>query len=153
MGAVHKAMVYLGFSEDDEYPPYPVGEDEDETASVTRLHDPSRTRSVRGPSAVPPALRPAGDLSRIHTIKPRSYNDARVVGEAFREGIPVIMTLTEMSDADAKRLVDFSAGLSFGLHGTLERVASSVFLLSPAHVEIGVDSEPSAAERGFFNQS
>jgi cell division inhibitor SepF len=61
--------------------------------------------------------------------------------------------LTEMSDADAKRLVDFSAGLSFGLHGTLERVASSVFLLSPAHVEIGVDSEPNAAERGFFNQS
>ena len=46
------------------------------------------------------------------------------------------MNLTDMDDADAKRLVDFAAGLVFGLHGTIERVTSKVFLLSPAHVEV-----------------
>jgi len=58
-----------------------------------------------------------------------------------------------MSDADAKRLVDFSAGLSFGLHGSIERVTTSVFLLSPAHVEISVDTEQAPSDQAFFNQS
>ncbi len=62
------------------------------------------------------------------------------------------MNLTEMTDADAKRLVDFSAGLSFGLHGSIERVTTSVFLLSPAHVEIGIDEEPQQ-DQAFYNQA
>ena len=43
----------------------------------------------------------------------------------------MIMNLTDLDDADAKRLVDFAAGLVFGLHGSIERVTSKVFLLSP----------------------
>ena len=103
----------------------------------------------------PPAPRPS-QLHRITTIHPRTYNDAKAIGENFREGIPVIMNLTDMSDADAKRLVDFSAGLIFGLRGSIERVTNKVFLLSPAHVE--VTGEPpvkarSGVSNGFFNQS
>ena len=151
MGALHRAAVYLGFSTD-EYDEYI---DDDETlAPVTPLRDVNRPRAV--PRTQAPAAfggQPATDLRKIQTIKPRSYNDARVIGEAFREGIPIIMNLTEMSDADAKRLVDFSAGLSFGLQGSIERVTTSVFLVSPAHVEIGVENEPPVTERSFFNQS
>lgn len=145
MGALHKAMVYLGFSADelDGYDDY-VDED---LAPVTQLPG---TRVQRAPQR---RSLDAADLRRIQTVKPKSYNDARMIGEAFRQGIPVIMNLTEMSDADAKRLVDFSAGLSFGLEGSIERVTTSVFLLSPAHVEIGVEAEPVAAEHGLFNQS
>jgi cell division inhibitor SepF len=78
-----------------------------------------------------------------------------VIGEAFRSGTPVIMNLSEMSDADAKRLVDFSAGLIFGLHGAIERVTAKVFLLSPAHVEIASEEQvPTEAPRSaFYNQS
>lgn len=107
-----------------------------------------------------PALRevsPASDLRRITTIHPRSYNDARLIGEAFRGGTPVIMNLSDMDDADAKRLVDFSAGLIFGLHGAIERVTNKVFLLSPEHVEIAGEEDvegPAAKAPGhFYNQS
>ncbi|MBN2176209.1 MAG: cell division protein SepF [Demequinaceae bacterium] len=150
MGALHKAMVYLGFSAD-EYEPYP--DPDGPMAPVTPLHDVNHPRPSRGSPSTPYGATPAMDLRKIQTVKPRSYNDARVIGEAYREGIPVIMNLTEMTDADAKRLVDFSAGLSFGLQGSIERVTTSVFLLSPAHVEIGVESEPATSERSFFNQS
>ena len=71
------------------------------------------------------------DLYRITTLHPRTYNDARRIGEEFREGVPVIMNLTDMDDVDAKRLVDFAAGLVFGCRGTIERVTNKVFLLSP----------------------
>jgi len=75
------------------------------------------------------------------------------VGEHFREGTPVIMNLTEMVDSDAKRLVDFAAGLIFGLRGSIERVTNKVFLLSPANVEVTAEDKARIAERGFFNQS
>jgi cell division inhibitor SepF len=93
------------------------------------------------------------DLYRITTIHPHTYNDARRIGEEFREGVPVIMNLTEMEDGDAKRIVDFAAGLVFGLHGTIERVTNKVFLLSPVNVDVAAEARAQLAQNGFFNQS
>ncbi|HEX7105328.1 MAG TPA: cell division protein SepF [Acidothermaceae bacterium] len=90
---------------------------------------------------------------RVTTLHPRTYNEARAIGEHFREGTPVIMNLTEMDDADAKRLVDFAAGLIFGLHGSIDRVTAKVFLLSPHNVEVTAEDKQRLAEGGFFNQS
>ena len=76
---------------------------------------------------------------KITTLHPRSYNDARRIGEEFRSGNPVIMNLTELDDVDAKRIVDFAAGLVFGLRGSIERVTNKVFMLSPANVNVDAD--------------
>ncbi|SOC50690.1 cell division inhibitor SepF [Blastococcus aggregatus] len=112
--------------------------------------------AVREPVAdvVPePAPVPAPQPYRITTLHPRTYNEARVIGERFRDGMPVIMNLTEMDDADAKRLVDFAAGLSFGLRGSIERVTAKVFLLSPQNVDVTAEDKARIREGGFFNQS
>ncbi|HTU07649.1 MAG TPA: cell division protein SepF, partial [Trebonia sp.] len=87
------------------------------------------------------------------TLHPRTYNEARTIGEHFREGTPVIMNLTEMVDSDARRLVDFAAGLIFGLRGSIDKVTNKVFLLSPANIEVTAEDKARIAERGFFNQS
>jgi cell division inhibitor SepF len=111
------------------------------------LHD-----TVRAPakaSAVPASDAP---LSRITTIHPRSYNEARTIGERYREGIPVIMNLTELDDAAAKRLVDFAAGLAFALRGSIDKVTNRVFLLSPMGVDVSAEERRKLAERGFFGQ-
>ncbi|MDC4233087.1 cell division protein SepF [Actinomyces sp. B33] len=79
---------------------------------------------------------PAADLSRIVTVHPEGYSDAMLIGEAFRAGTPVIINLTELAEPEARRLVDFAAGLTFGLHGAFERVTNRVFLLSPSTVEV-----------------
>ena len=92
------------------------------------------------------------DLSRIVTVHPRSFNDARTIGEHFRDGVPVIMNLSQMENADAKRLVDFAAGLILGLRGNIERVTSKVFLLSPQNVTVTAEDKERIAG-GFFNQS
>lgn len=95
----------------------------------------------------------AAESYRITTLQPRTYNEARTIGEHFRDGVPVIINLTEMEDADAKRLVDFCAGLIFGLHGSIERVTNKVFLLSPSNVVVSEADKVRIAEGGFFNQS
>lgn len=168
-GALRKTMEYLGLAESDErfddYDAYPdeqtasrgggatvhaLREDQDTTsaAAVTPTRTASRTpvsQVVREPEV--------GELNRITTIHPRTYNEAKNIGEAFRDGVPVIMNLTDMDDSDAKRLVDFAAGLAFGLHGSIERVTSKVFLLSPSYVEVDGGSASEQPRTGPFNQS
>ncbi len=95
----------------------------------------------------------SGEAYRITTLHPRTYSEARTIGEHFRDGTPVIMNLTDMGDQDAKRLVDFAAGLIFGLRGNMERVTQKVFLLSPANVDVTAEDKARIAEGGFFNQS
>jgi cell division inhibitor SepF len=169
-GTMHKMAVYLGLVEDD--PRYDEGydsyEEYDEYGEPIDQHDVDAEEPMprvgRGESAEETALSPrargtatgtshAADLARITTLHPRTYNEARTIGEHFREGTPVIMNLTEMVDSDAKRLVDFAAGLIFGLHGSIDRVTNRVFLLCPANVEVTAEDKARIAERGFFNQS
>jgi cell division inhibitor SepF len=133
-----------------------------QSASVTPLEARrTTTPAAHGSTPVPlqgaaPAPAPTprtADVSRIITVHPRTYNEARTIGEHYRDGVPVIMNLTEMEDVDAKRLVDFAAGLIFGLRGTIERVTSKVFLLSPHNVTVTAEDKERIAAGSFFNQS
>lgn len=114
---------------------------------------PAVTPRFRAVESVTPVYREEPVLDRIITLHPHSYNDARLIGEHFRDHTPVIMNLTDMDDADAKRLVDFAAGLVFGHRGSIERVTAKVFLLSPPNVKVSAEDKFAAAEASFFNQS
>lgn len=149
MSALRKMTNFLGYTELAEDAP---GEDY-EAVDEGFVEDPFEQEEAYGPyeEDVPvPVSVP--DLRRIATVHPSTYNEARVIGEAFRDGVPVIVNLTHMGEADARRMVDFSAGLVFGLNGAIERVTPRVFLLTPATVEI--DNGEQAEDGGrFFNQS
>jgi cell division inhibitor SepF len=161
-GAMRKMGVYLGLLEDteryDDYAEYNAYDDEPERAPAQRPAPVAQLAERRRPSAAQAAhaaqaAPQAFELSRITTLHPRTYNEARVIGENFRDGIPVIMNLSEMDDGDAKRLVDFAAGLVFSVRGTIERVTAKVFLLSPPNVAVATEDKQRMAEQGFFNQS
>jgi cell division inhibitor SepF len=108
--------------------------------------------AVVGPVAAAEARDRVATLARITTLSPRSYKEARTIGERYRDGQPVIMNLTELDAADAKRLVDFAAGLAFALRGGFDKIATRVFLLTPADVEVSADDARKLAERGLFRQ-
>ena len=166
--AMRKMAVYLGLVEDDRryaenYEAYDEYDDYDEPADAVEPAAPAPPPSP-APSRADYAGYPTDhrietvppqqvELARITTLHPRTYNEARNIGEHFRDGTPVIMNLTEMVDSDARRLVDFAAGLIFGLRGSIDKVTNKVFLLSPANVEVTAEDKARIAERGFFNQS
>ena len=151
---LRKTMVYLGLADeeyDDVAPTAPAapaatahsssGSASANRAPVTPLRRPVATRHTA----------PSG-MNEILTVHPRQYRDAQTIAESFREGVPVIMNLSQMTEPDARRLIDFASGLSQGLYGKIERVTNKVFLLSPEHVAVSgeqaeVDSD---VEAGFF---
>ena len=164
--AIRKMAVYLGLVEDDrryaenyeaydEYDDYDEPADDAEPAVPAAAPAPVRADYAGYPTDQRVETAPAQqvELARITTLHPRTYNEARNIGEHFRDGTPVIMNLTEMVDSDARRLVDFAAGLIFGLRGSIDKVTNKVFLLSPANVEVTAEDKARIAERGFFNQS
>ena len=165
-GAMRRIGEYLGLLEDTgRYDDYTGEYDAYDESDYTRESPVVNNRPPKAREAAPakvadlserrrPQVVPdVAELSRIVTLQPTTYNDARAVGEHYRDGTPVIMNLSEMEDADAKRLVDFAAGLIFATHGDIERVTNKVFLLSPHNVSVAAEAKARIAEGGFFNQS
>ena len=169
-----KTMVYLGLADEElEYE-----EQQEQVQHQPRREAPVHTpaaspvQAVPHPAPVAPApgrapvtpLRKTSSTARnasvqemneILTVHPRQYRDAQAIAESCREGIPVIINLSQMSEGDARRLIDFASGLSQGLYGKIERVTPKVFLLSPSHVVVsgehgGQDAEVDAS---FFAQA
>lgn len=151
--AFRKTLEYLGLAEEnlDEEPEVAVP-----TAPVAPV------ASVPQASTKPTVTqfrRPAGkaatpEMNEILTVHPKKYADAQLIAESFREGIPVIINLTQMSEPDARRLIDFSSGLASGLLGKIERVTPKVFLLSPSYVTVsgqpGTEAVAAEESAAFF---
>ena len=148
--SVGKVATFLGLKDDPELnevavvPREPVRGGNGVTIRESRVPRPVAV------AAVQPELSP---MDRIITLHPRTYSEARTIGEQYRQGNPVIMNLSDMEETERKRLVDFASGLVFGLHGSIERVTSKVFLLSPENVSVSNDDKNAAAEASFYNQS
>lgn len=143
---LRKTMVYLGLADeeyDDHMPVAPV-------APVAPTAGRAPVTPLRRPAASTKHAAPA--MSEILTVNPRAYKDVQSIAEAFREGVPVIMNLSQMPEPDARRLIDFASGLASGLYGKIERVTNKVFLLSPEHVAVSGEAEEAEAgvDAGFF---
>lgn len=122
--------------------------------SASSASSSARTGRTAKAATTPPAdPDPQSAPAEITSLQPKSYNEARVIGERYRDGIPVIMNLTEMDDAGAKRLVDFAAGLAFAMRGSIEKVTNRVFLLSPPNVEVSASDRRKLAENNYASIS
>jgi cell division inhibitor SepF len=155
-GVWRKTLEYLGLVEDEEI------DDLDEGGEASPSRDASPVRRVGrsegvGAGRSEAIVRTVGpgrgpSLASIHRAEPKRFNEARDIGERYRQGIPVIMNLQGADDAVARRLVDFASGLVFGLDGKIEMVASRVYLLTPANLEVSAEERERLVEGGFFNQ-
>lgn len=153
-----KTMVFLGLAEEElneqgtsvdaprletEAAPAAAKPQVQRAAQVTPLRKVAPVRQVAAPQ-------PARSMNEILTMRPSSYSEAPIVAESFRDGVPVILNLTRMNEAEAKQLIDFASGLTLGLRGRIERVTNKVFLLTPEHVATNLDQHTSTQESDSF---
>ncbi|MBN9643108.1 cell division protein SepF [Corynebacterium mendelii] len=66
----------------------------------------------------------------------RGFSTVRHIGEAFRDGNIVVFTLSELPRDEARRVVDYAAGLCHGLRGRMQKLPRTSFGLIPEGVEI-----------------
>jgi cell division inhibitor SepF len=165
-GVWRKTMKYLGLVEEDEYDEVEeagsVATAADEVEPSHRLNTGGASRRSRRAEAVAPVpdsesiirtipkSRPSSGT--IHRAEPKRFNEARELGERFKDGVPVIVNLQQTEDSIARRLVDFASGLVFAHDGKIELVANRVYLLTPADVEVSAEERERLREGGFYNQ-
>lgn len=133
--AFKRAAVALGFAEEDDATNEVAPVRKEETSE--RFERPEAKTGA--PANVTPLRRAPQQVNAMHeilTVHPRQYKDAKEIAAAFRDEIPVIINLSQMTDSDARRLIDFSAGLTQGLNGKIERVTTKVYLLSPETISV-----------------
>jgi cell division inhibitor SepF len=171
----HRVLVYFGLAEDEAYEddvePYEEPETEmqgsySERPNVRRLSSRRRRDEIddifaddADSGSRASSLRPVsgprngrGDI-RVHFVAPKNFNDAQDVADKFKATIPVILNLQGTDTDLAKRLIDFSSGLTYALEGGMQRIADKVFLLTPHNVEVSAEERARLVEKGFFNQS
>lgn len=154
MAAVwRKTLIYLGLVEDDDLEEYAYeddgGEPAHERAPLRRVRD---DRAARRDAVVTAIPTPA--TAKLHLVQPSAFNDAQEIGDKFREGISVIMNLVGADPKLARRLVDFASGLAYGLRGSMQAVTDSVYLLTPAGVQVSAEERRRFLEEsGFYNQA
>jgi cell division inhibitor SepF len=157
-GVWKKALGYLGLVEEEGYDEM----DEVEAEAPVRP-EPVSVRSMERGGSSHPSLghsehivrtipQPRHASAMIHKSEPKRFNEARDLGDKFRDGVPVIMNLQGTDDTIARRLVDFASGLVFGLDGKIELVANRVYLLTPANMEVSAEEKARLQEGGFYNQ-
>ena len=173
----HRALVYFGLAEDPEYQEPDLYEPETgaqgeyyegpaRSGTVSPLRDRRRGRDeiddifaddepVRGGRTR--TLRPVGGNGgadvRVHLVTPYSFNDAQEVADKFKQAVPVILNLQTTEAELAKRLIDFTSGLTYALDGGMQKIAEKTFLLTPRNVEVSAEERARLIEKGFFNQS
>lgn len=169
-----RAMLYLGLGPDEEYEDYESDEDRaapgappEPTSARTQARTPSReapeqsvVRPLPNSAADSPAraARPATAVVRPvaaslnakpHVVAPGSFNDAQEVADRFKASQPVIVNLQGVERDLARRIIDFTSGLCYGLGGHMEKVAGQVYLLTPSNVEVSAEERRRLEERGY----
>jgi cell division inhibitor SepF len=90
-----------------------------------------------------PTIKPSvrQQFSKPYVVAPKSYSEAQQIGNHFKQSQPIIVNL-ELAERDlVRRMIDFCSGLTYGLGGTIEKVADQVFLLSPADMRISKEDK------------
>jgi cell division inhibitor SepF len=87
-------------------------------------------------------------------VKPTSFDEgAQNLAKGFKRRQAVVLNLQQADAELTKRMVDFCAGLAYALDGAVHPIADSLFLLTPAEVEVSANEGSRSSGREFYNQS
>jgi cell division inhibitor SepF len=157
-GMWKRSLVYLGLMEEDEELEEVAhlegdGKVEEPTRMVRTLRREESRENNNHPAGrgVVRALGTQGPPRQVHVVEPRIYDDAQEFADRLKAGVPVIINLRLTEPKHAPKILHFASGLVYGLNGRMQKVADSVYLITPFNVEISADEKRRLAEHGFFN--
>jgi cell division inhibitor SepF len=172
-GFMHKAMVYLGLTDDDydDFEPYdepqaaPMRQGPSQMQSRAYPPEPESMSSIRTiprdqpeygtagvtvqpRSAVVRPIQPVQN-AKPHVVHPSAFPDAQEIGDRLKASQPVILNLQGTDRDLSRRMIDFCSGATYVLGGTMDKVADQVFLLTPSNVEVSAEEKRRLQERGY----
>jgi len=90
--------------------------------------------------------------SRVAIAEPHEFEEVQMIGDDFKENIPVIINLQNTNQDLSKRIIDFCSGLTYALGGSIKKVADRVFLITPQNTLVTSNEKEILREKGLYNQ-
>ena len=75
----------------------------------------------------------------VCVIKPTTVEDAREITETLLTNRTVVLNLEGLDVDIAQRIIDFTSGSCFAIHGNLQKISHYIFIITPASVDISGD--------------
>ncbi len=115
-------------------------DDEDEEEEEEYIAPKKKTSSVHtSDSRVTPINRKNGKNMQVRVIKPANMEDTRHIADTLLANCTVILNLEGLDVEIAQRVIDFSSGACYTINGSLQKVSSYIFVLTPRTVGVSGD--------------
>lgn len=124
MGALQRFMSYLGFAETYEEDGSPAADGE----SVETARRRGQLYSLHAQRQL-----------EIVVLQPKTFEDARAAADYLKLRRPVVVNLQGLHADLARRIVDFTSGVTYALDGHMLRIGEDIFLYTPQHIAITAD--------------
>jgi cell division inhibitor SepF len=121
-------------------------------SAIRTLPRESRDEGLVSVTPKPAVVRPISPekAAKVHVVEPADFGDAKEIGDRFKAGQPVIVTLQGRPDDLRRRLVDFCSGVVYVLDGSMKQVTRGVYLLTPSNVEVSAEEKRRLQEQGLY---
>ena len=133
-----------------------IGFEEDEPEEEPVAFAEERTSTKKKPPLV--SLPGGGRPLRVVVCEPVSFDEVQWIADQLKARRPVVLNLEGMDKDLAQKILNFLSGCIYTLDGSMQRVGTGIFLLTPPNVEVAMDEVQEAAReradggRGLFGR-
>ncbi|MBP9997293.1 MAG: cell division protein SepF [Lachnospiraceae bacterium] len=132
----------LKFNSDDEYEDDYY--DEEDNVEASRSNGKSEAAAEERkipftPKAATTKTKHIGNGMEVCVIKPTSENDTKEITDTLLSNRTVVLNMEGLDKATAQRIIDFTSGSTYAIHGNLQMISNHIFLITPASVDISGD--------------
>jgi FtsZ-interacting cell division protein YlmF len=105
-----------------------------------------------GVTPIPRPVRPVQQIKeqRVHVVKPQEFSAGQEIGDRIKQGAPVVVSVIDTDPIVGRRIIDFCSACVYMVDGRMQRVAKSVFLLTPPNFEISDSEKRRLQEQGLY---
>ncbi|MCD3350213.1 cell division protein SepF [Clostridium botulinum D/C] len=145
---LNKVMDFLGLEEEiDEIEEMDNEALNEENGEIENIFDASNVRNQKGKVV---SIHTAAS-TKVIILKPMDYDAAIEICDNLKARKIIVVNMTSLESKIAQRLLDFIAGASYALGGSLDEIYKGVYIISPSNVEITNELKNELSSKGILN--
>ena len=125
--------------EDDYYNEFDGDEDVAGAQNVQNGVDPMATQGIglSGLSQMSSGISLSGTALELKVVKPQHFDSVPQIADHLLNKRTVVLNLENTNKETARRLIDFLSGVAYSIDGSLKKIASNAYVITPSNVDVG----------------
>ncbi len=79
----------------------------------------------------------SGSALEMKVVKPESFESVAQIADHLISRRTVVLNLENTNKETARRLIDFLSGVAYSIDGSLKKIASNAYVITPSNVNVG----------------